>query len=99
MSLFAELKRRNVIRAGAAYLAFSWLLIQIIETLLPLFGISDDAARTVVVVLAIGFIPVMVVAWTFELTADGFRRETVVDHDAPNVNAEAGELDGLPSTR
>ncbi len=44
MSLFAELKRRNVIRAGAAYLAFSWLLIQIIETLLPLFSISDAEA-------------------------------------------------------
>ncbi len=44
MSLFAELKRRNVIRAGAAYLAISWLLIQIVETLLPLFDISDVEA-------------------------------------------------------
>ncbi|MCH7982038.1 MAG: hypothetical protein IID59_11090 [Proteobacteria bacterium] len=93
MSLFAELKRRNVFRAGAAYLAFSWLLIQIVETLLPLFGISDDAARTVVVVLAIGFIPVMVVAWTFELTADGFRREAVVDHDSASSRQSTRRLD------
>ena len=70
MSLFTELKRRNVLRAGTAYLAFSWLFIQIVETLLPLFDVSDAAARTVVVVLAIGFIPVLVLAWTFELTAD-----------------------------
>ncbi len=93
MSLFAELKRRNVIRAGAAYLAFSWLLIQIVETLLPLFDISDAAARTVVVVLAIGFVPLLIVAWTFELTADGFRRETVVDHDSVTSRQSTRRLD------
>ena len=95
MSLFAELKRRNVLRAGAAYLAFSWLFIQIVETLLPLFGVSDAAARTVVVLLAIGFIPVLVVAWTFELTADGFRREGEVDHDSATSRQSTRWLDRI----
>ena len=63
MSLFAELKRRNVIRVAAAYLAGAWLLIQILETLLPIFGISETAARLVVIVLGIGFIPAIVLAW------------------------------------
>lgn len=95
MSLFAELKRRNVIRAGAAYLAFSWLIIQIVETLLPLFDISDDSARTVVVILAIGFVPLLIVAWTFELTADGFRREAVVDHDSVTSRLSTRWLDRM----
>ena len=37
---FAELKRRNVLRVAIAYLAASWLLIQLAETLFPIFGIS-----------------------------------------------------------
>jgi len=45
MSVFAELKRRNVIRVATAYVAFSWLIIQVLETLLPIFGISEATAR------------------------------------------------------
>ena len=58
MSIFQELKRRNVIRVAAAYLAGAWLLIQILETLLPIFGSSETAARWVVILLGIGFINV-----------------------------------------
>ncbi len=70
MFLFNELKRRNVFRVGAAYVALSWLILQIIETLFSLFGFSDAAARTVVLILLIGFIPTMIFAWVFELTPE-----------------------------
>ena len=55
MSLFSELKRRNVIRVAIAYLAASWLLIEAAETIFPLYGFGDMPARIVVTVLAIGF--------------------------------------------
>jgi hypothetical protein len=35
MSLFAEPKRRNVFRVGAAYVAVAWLIIQVVETPFP----------------------------------------------------------------
>ncbi len=57
LSLFNELKRRNVFRIGAAYVVAAWLLIQVTETIFPLFGFGDTPARLVVIVLAIGFIP------------------------------------------
>jgi hypothetical protein len=38
MLLFAELKRRNVLRAGAAYLAGAWLLVQVADSVLPRYG-------------------------------------------------------------
>ena len=41
MSLYRELKRRNVIRVGAAYIVAAWLLIQVAETIFPLFGFGD----------------------------------------------------------
>ncbi|MDA3915266.1 hypothetical protein [Oleiagrimonas sp.] len=40
MSLFTELKRRNVIRMGGLYVVASWLLVQVAGTVLPWF--SDD---------------------------------------------------------
>jgi TolB-like protein/Flp pilus assembly protein TadD len=77
--LLSELKRRNVIRVGAAYLVAAWLVIQVAETMFPLFGFDDTPARIVVVVLAIGFLPALVFAWAFELTPEGLKKERYVD--------------------
>jgi len=79
MSFYRELKRRNVFRVGAAYVVAAWLLIQVAETIFPLFGFGDTPARIVVIVLAIGFVPVLVVAWAFELTPEGLKRDSEVD--------------------
>jgi len=79
MSLFSELKRCNVLRVGAAYIVVAWLIIQVAETLFPLFGFGDGPARIVVIVLAIGFIPVLIISWVFELTPDGLKRDGDVD--------------------
>ena len=88
MSLISELQRRNVLRVGAAYIVTSWLLIQVAETIFPLFGFSDAPARVVVVVLAIGFIPALVVAWAFELTPEGLIRDKDVDRSVAVPSAK-----------
>ncbi len=51
MSIYLELKRRNVLRVAIAYLAVSWLLIQVVETLFHVFGLSDALIRLVVIKL------------------------------------------------
>ena len=66
MSLFSELKRRNVFRVAAAYLIVAWLLTEILATLLPMFGVPDWVGKAVVIVVALIFIPVMIFAWAFE---------------------------------
>jgi TolB-like protein len=78
MSLFNELKRRNVIRVAMAYVVASWLIIQVVETILPAFGYSDVAIRYIVIVLAIAFIPTLVFSWAFEFTPKGLKREVDV---------------------
>jgi TolB-like protein/Flp pilus assembly protein TadD len=95
MSLFRELKRRNVFRVAAAYVAFAWLVIQVVEVLFPVFELSDAAIRTVVVLLAVGFLPTVISAWAFELTPEGFRRESEVDHDSPASRRMSRRLDRL----
>ena len=79
MSFLREFQRRNVPQVAIAYLAGAWLLIQVAETLLPIFGRSEDAARPVVVVLAIGFIPALILAWVFEWTPEGIKVDSGVE--------------------
>ena len=75
LSLFDELKRRNVIRAAAGYIVLAWLVVQVVETIFPAFGFGDEAIRIVVIGFAVGFIPVVVLAWVFEWTPQGIRRD------------------------
>ena len=57
----------------------AWLLIQVTETIFPLFGFDDTPARIVVIVLAIGFVPALIFAWAFEMTPEGLKKESEVD--------------------
>src|SRR6201982_969076 len=78
-NFFAELKRRNVIRMAGLYLVGAWLLTQVASTILPMFGAPDWLPRTIVTLLAIGFIPALIFSWIFELTPEGLKR----DEDVP----------------
>ena len=88
MKFLAELKRRNVIRMAGLYLVVAWLIVQVAGTILPMFGAPEWVARTVVILLAIGFIPALVVSWAFQLTPEGLKREDEVGQAqsiAPNT--------------
>lgn len=93
-SFYQELSRRNVLRIGFAYLAGSWLLIQIAEVLFPIFELDEAALRIPVIVLAIGFVPSLVLAWVFEFTPKGL----VVDSDLP-TEAEDIDSQAAPQSR
>ncbi len=95
MSLINELKRRNVLRVGAAYVVASWLLIQVGETIFPLFGFDDTPARIMVIVLAIGFFPALILAWAFELTPEGIKRESEVDRSQSITPSTGKKLDRM----
>jgi TolB-like protein/Tfp pilus assembly protein PilF len=90
---FAELKRRNVIRAAIAYLALSWLLVQILETLFPIFELSETSIRWIVIALAVGFLPFLLLAWAFEWTSEGIRRDASVPHEPANIRRRSRRLD------
>jgi adenylate cyclase len=75
MTLFAELRRRNVIRMAGLYLVAAWLMLQVAETLLPIFDTPGWVLKSLVVLIAIGFVPALVFSWVFELTPDGLKRD------------------------
>jgi TolB-like protein/Tfp pilus assembly protein PilF len=74
-SFFAELKRRNVVRMAGLYLVGAWLLVQVAGTVLPMFGAPEWLPRSIVILLAIGFIPTLIFSWVFELTPQGLKRD------------------------
>src|SRR5947209_8251660 len=74
-NFFTELKRRNVIRFAGLYLVGSWLLVQVAGTVLPMFGAPDWLPRSIVILLAIGFVPALIFSWVFELTPHGLKRD------------------------
>jgi len=78
LAFLAELKRRNVIRMAGLYLVGAWLVTQVAATLLPVFEAPVWVMKTIVGILAIGFIPAMVFAWVFELTPEGLKRDAEV---------------------
>lgn len=95
MSLFSELKRRNVFRVGTAYIVAAWLVIQVVETILPAFGFDSSAVRIVVIVLAVLFVPVLVFSWAFELTPEGLKRDHEVDRRLSITPQTGKRLDRL----
>jgi len=95
LSFFEELKRRNVLRVAAAYLVSAWLLIQIAETIFPLFGFGDAPARMVVIILTIGLIPTLILAWVFELTPDGLKKDQDIDHSQSATGQAGKKLDRM----
>ena len=75
MSVWNELKRRNVIRMAGLYLVGAWLIVQVAETVLPAFDVPGWVLRAIIIVLAFGFVPALVFAWIYELTPDGLKRD------------------------
>src|SRR5437763_6026850 len=89
----AELKRRNVIRMAGLYLVGAWLLTQIASTVLPMFGAPEWLPRSVVILLAIGFIPALIFSWVFELTPQGLKRDEVVTPEESIAPQTARRMD------
>jgi len=74
--LFSEFKRRNVIRVAALYLVIAWLIAQVADVVIGLGELPPSVGRIVLTILAMGFPVAIVLAWFFEWTSEGIRRES-----------------------
>ena len=72
---FEELKRRKVVRVGIAYLVGAWVLLQVTDVVVPILELPNWTARVVLYGLAAGFIISLILAWVFELTRSGIKRD------------------------
>ena len=83
--LFTELKRRHVFKVGITYIVVAWLLLQVADVILNNIAAPDWVFHVILLLLAISFPLIVMFAWAYDLTPDGFRRTE------PIAVAAAGE--------
>jgi TolB-like protein/Tfp pilus assembly protein PilF len=76
MSFFAELKRRSVYRVAVLYIIVSWLVLQVADVFMSFLPLPEWTPNLIFVLLVLGFPVALVLAWAFELTPEGLRRES-----------------------
>jgi len=89
LSLFAELKRRNVFRVAGVYAVVAWLVAQIVALAASSFAAPDWVMQMLIVGLIVGFPVALVFAWAFELTPQGVKRTESVT-DGESITGETG---------
>ena len=92
-SFFAELKRRNVFRVSIAYIIMAWLLLQVVDIVASIINAPDWVSQSILLFLGIGFPIAIFLAWAFELTPDGIKREKDVDRTQSITSKTGRRLD------
>ena len=95
MSLFDELKRRNVFRVGIAYVVVAWLTMQVADVVINNIEAPGWVFQVIMLVLGIGFPVVMISAWAFEMTPEGIKKEKDVDRTQSITPKTGRKLDRM----
>lgn len=81
--LFAELKRRRVIRVVVLYAIGGWIVIEVASTVLPNLNLPDWSVTLVTALVGLGFLLAVSLAWAFDLGPDGIHRTPPRDAGEP----------------
>ena len=92
-SSYTTFRRRNVFRVGALYAAGVWALAQGIAQLGPAFGMPDWGTRWFVIAAIIGFPFWIALAWFYEFTPEGLKRESEAERHASIAHHTGRKLD------
>ncbi|GJM08578.1 MAG: hypothetical protein DHS20C11_08540 [Lysobacteraceae bacterium] len=95
MPFVSELKRRNVIRVGAAWLALSWLLVAMCALLFPALGLPATVLPWIILGLVLALPLLLIVAWRYELTRQGLQRHPPTKVNDPTTTPLSRRLDQL----
>src|SRR5712672_4047802 len=68
---FGEVRRRKVYRVAAAYVIAAGGVIQLASAAFPAWELPNWALRLVILLLLLGFPIALVLAWAYDITAQG----------------------------
>ena len=91
-SLFNELKRRNVVRVGVAYIVLGWVALQVGDILFEMFETPAWVGKTLAALLLLGFPFVCLFAWAFEMTPEGVKKTAEVDQSESITHSTGKKL-------
>jgi adenylate cyclase len=69
-----ELKRRRVIRVTAFYAIAGWIVIEVSSTVLPNLNLPEWSVTLVTVLVVLGFVIAIGLAWAFDIGPGGIHR-------------------------
>ena len=69
-------------RVGTAYMVIGWLILQFIDVVFPILSLDDELGRPILYLLLGGLPITLILAWVFELTPEGIKKEKDVDRSA-----------------
>ena len=91
----SELKRRNVVRVGIAYVVFAWVVMQVVDVVVEPLRLPDWTATLVLVILLVGLPLALFLSWAYEITPDGLKKTHEVDADASITPSTGRKLDRM----
>jgi len=91
--LFEELKRRNVVRVGIAYMVLGWVALQLGDILFDMFEAPAWVGKTFAGLLLLGLPFALLFAWAFELTPEGVKKTAEVDRSDSITHSTGRKLD------
>ena len=92
MSIFQELKQRNVIRVAVLYAVVSWLILQVADVVFGIAQLPAWSLTLVATLLALGFVPALIFAWIYDVTPEGIKREADIDRNTMGDSAAGRRL-------
>ena len=79
MTLFTELRRRNVFKVALVYIITGWMLIKLVHHLHPVLGLPHWIEKLVGLMLIVGLPLALYFAYIFEITPVGLKKTVEVD--------------------
>jgi zinc protease len=79
MSLFSELRRRNVLKVLLVYLIAGWLIVKLLHHLHPVIGLPHWIEKLVGLMLLVGLPLALYFAYIYEITPLGLKKAVDVD--------------------
>jgi adenylate cyclase len=92
-----ELRRRRVIRVAVFYAIAGWVVIEVASTVLPGLNLPDWTTTLVIVLVALGFIIAVMLAWAFDIGPSGVERTKDRAKNLP-TNAPSETVPRQPDT-
>ena len=90
---YSELKRRNVVRVGIAYVIGGGLMIELMDTIAPRLGMPDWVPTFIIIAVLMGLPIVLAFSWSYEMTSQGLKKTHEVDADASITHSAGRKLD------
>ena len=100
--MWTELKRRRVVRVVVFYAVAGWVVIEVISTISPNLNLPDWTVKLVTILVVLGFIIAIMLAWAFDIGPGGIHRTASTDDasddfrqdpDTPSASAAATDKD------